>query len=172
METSRGRWRSILTEGIALIILGLIAIIIPQLFAFGVELIIGIVLIISALVMGYRAFGAKRLPESLLLIFMGVIALITGILLLVYPWKGLLAITVILTLFFAIDGLSKLFFAATLRSTHFWTWYVLSGLISLALAIIVWIGWPNSSYWLLGLLVGINLIFFGCARIALALAMR
>lgn len=161
-----------LFEGILLVILGILAIVIPQFFSRGIEVVIGVLLILSGLVMGFRAFGGRGLPEAVLLVVLAVIAIIAGIFLLAYPWQGLLAITVILAIYFLIEGISKLFLAAKLRHSTFFTWYLLSGLISIALAIIVWAGWPYSSYWLLGLLVGINLIFFGIARIALALSLR
>jgi uncharacterized membrane protein HdeD (DUF308 family) len=166
------RWKAMLVEGIVLVLLGIIIIVLPQFFSFGVEIILGVVLIIAGLVLGYRAFGGTSLPGSLLTALLAVITLIAGILLLIYPSHGLLAITLIVTIFFVVDGLTKLFLAANLRRGRYWILYIVSGLISLALAIAVWMTWPNSSYWLLGILLGINLIFFGSARIALALAMR
>jgi uncharacterized membrane protein HdeD (DUF308 family) len=172
MEQRPDLYKSVLTEGIILIVLGILAIVLPQIFAFGIEVVIGVLLIIAGLVASYRAFTREKLLHSIFWLAIGVIGIVIGILMLVYPWKGILALTIMLTIYFFLDGLTKLMMAARLRHTSYWTWYLLCGLVSVILAVVVWAGWPNSSYWLLGLLLGINFIFFGCARIALALSLR
>jgi uncharacterized membrane protein HdeD (DUF308 family) len=53
-----------------------------------------------------------------------------------------------------------------------WGWNLLNGIITLALGVIVWGGWPVSGLWVLGLFIGINLLFTGWARVMLALALR
>lgn len=53
-----------------------------------------------------------------------------------------------------------------------WGWLLVSGLLSLIAGVLIWIGWPSSAAWALGLLVGIELIFGGWSMILLALAAR
>ena len=51
-------------------------------------------------------------------------------------------------------------------------WLLISGLASLLLGIFIWSEWPVSGIWVIGLFVGIELIFYGGAWIALALRLR
>ena len=55
---------------------------------------------------------------------------------------------------------------------HNWGWHALSGLITLLLGILVLAQWPVSGLWVIGLFVGIELLFYGGAWIALALDLR
>ena len=53
-----------------------------------------------------------------------------------------------------------------------WGWVLLSGLVDLLLAFLIWDGWPSSAGWAIGLLVGINMVFVGVSLTMTALAAR
>jgi uncharacterized membrane protein HdeD (DUF308 family) len=53
-----------------------------------------------------------------------------------------------------------------------WGWMLMSGLIDLVLAVMIFAGLPSTASWAVGLLVGINMIFGGTALIAMALHAR
>jgi len=73
--------------------------------------------------------------------------------------------------FFLVAGLFELItpFVVSLPD---WGWHALNGLITLLLGILVLAQWPVSGLWVIGLFVGISLIFNGAAWIALALDLR
>ena len=172
MNGIRHDWKLVLTEGVILIAAGVVAIVIPQLITKGIELLIGILLVIAGAVQALRSLRAEGLSKMIFPLATGLVALVAGVLLLAHPKAGILTLTIILTIVFVVGGIAKLIMAAYLRETSIWGWFVISGLIGIVLAGIVWASLPGSSYWLMGLLLGIDLIFFGLARAALALSSR
>jgi uncharacterized membrane protein HdeD (DUF308 family) len=80
----------------------------------------------------------------------------------------------VLIAFFIIEGVASIMYALDHRkqSSGRWGWMLLSGVIDLVLAAMIFSGLPGTAAWALGLLVGINMIFGGSALIAMALAAR
>ena len=103
-----------------------------------------------------------------------VLGICAGLLLLVSPGSGALSLTLILIVFFVIEGVASVMYALEHRQqlTGSWGWMLVSGIIDLILAAMVFAGLPGSAAWAIGLLVGINMIFGGSALIAMALAAR
>jgi len=99
------------------------------------------------------------------------LAIVIGALLLQSPARGAIVLTLLLATYFLIAGIFRIVGALTLRLPH-WGWTLVSGIISLALGIIVWRGWPVTGLWVLGLFIGINLLFAGWARVMLALMLK
>jgi uncharacterized membrane protein HdeD (DUF308 family) len=97
-----------------------------------------------------------------------------GLVLLVSPGSGALSLTLILIVFFVIEGVASVMYALDHRRqlTGSWGWMLVSGIIDLILAAMVFAGLPGSAAWAIGLLVGINMIFGGSALIAMAVAAR
>ncbi len=96
-----------------------------------------------------------------------------GIFLLANPLKGVLTLTLILGIFLLVEGTFELILAFKLRSlSPNWAWVLGHGAVTLILGILIWSKWPSNSAWVLGLLVGINLISSGISRIMLSLATR
>ena len=94
-----------------------------------------------------------------------------GILLVTRPVISAEALTMIMAMFFMIGGLFQLIasFAIALPG---WGWQAADGIVSIVLGALVLAQWPASGLWVIGLLVGIDLILYGCAWIALALGLR
>jgi uncharacterized membrane protein HdeD (DUF308 family) len=104
------------------------------------------------------------LAEGIIFLILG----FAGAFLLFYPLKGVLTLTFLLALFYFIEGIAQILFASVIRPLKNWGWLVVNGILALAIAFIIWSGWPETSLWVLGLLIGINLIFYGFSRIFLA----
>ncbi len=79
------------------------------------------------------------------------------------PDAGLLIMTVLLIVFFFVEGISKIIFALNIRPFIGWSWVLLSGIIGLLLGAYLWANMPLSSEWVLGVLLGIQLIVEGVA---------
>lgn len=154
----------LLFEGIVFVILGILAIVLPWFFTKAITLIIGWLLVAGGVVQGIRTIQQFNWPALVTtLILLGF-----GIWFLVWPVEATEVLTVILAIFFFFEGLFKVFLSFRLRRLGKSGWILLSGIVSIVIAAIVWVGWPATAHWFIGLLLGINLLFFGLAQIAFA----
>ncbi len=167
-------WRALLVEGIILIVLGAAMMITPPLAGLAATIWIGAIFLfggIVGLVASLRAHGA---PGFFWAVVSAALALLAGLLLLWNPMEGLVTLTYVMIAFFIFDGVALIFYAIAHRHalSGRWEWVLTNGLIDLFLAVIILSGMPGSSAWVLGLLLGIDLVFGGCALIAMALAAK
>lgn len=96
---------------------------------------------------------------------------VTGALLITRPVIGAEAVTVVMAMFFIIGGLFQLI-SSLIVAVPGWGWQAADGIIALILGALVLAQWPASGLWVIGLFIGIDLVFYGCAWIAAALALR
>jgi uncharacterized membrane protein HdeD (DUF308 family) len=170
----RLHWRAFLIEGIVLLILGIFAILIPNVATLAVEVFIGWVLLISGvvgLISTFRMRGAPGFGWSLLSAVVGIAA---GFVLLAWPLSGVLSLTLILTAFLTIEGVASIMLALSHRHgfSARWALLVVSGVIDLILAAMIFLNLPSTAAWAIGLLVGINMVFGGSTLISMALQAR
>ncbi|CAA2142493.1 HdeD family acid-resistance protein [Hyphomicrobium sp. ghe19] len=167
-------WKLYLFEGIVLIILGAAAIIIPQIATLTVELFIGWLLLFSGIAGLFTTFSVRPMPGFWWSLISALIAIAAGLVLLFWPISGMVSLTLVLIAFFIIEGISSIMFAAEHRNELPGSWWVmlLSGIVDLVLAGLIFFALPSSAAWAIGLLVGINLVFGGCALCAMALQAR
>jgi uncharacterized membrane protein HdeD (DUF308 family) len=167
-------WQLFLTEGIILLILGVLAIVLPPIATIAVEVLVGWLLLMSGivgLIATLRMRGAPGFWWSLVSALLGIVA---GIVLLRWPLSGALSLTLILTVFLVLEGLVSILYAFEHRRELSGRWgaMLFSGVIDLFLAGIIFAGLPGTAAWAIGLLIGINLVFGGGALIAMALHAR
>ena len=167
-------WRAFLIEGIVLLILGLFAIVIPNVATLAVEVFIGWVLLVSGVVGLISTFRMRSAPGFGWSLLSAVIAVAAGVILLAWPLSGVLSLTLILTAFLTVEGVASIMMAMTHRHgfSARWALLLVSGLVDLILAALIFLGLPGTAAWAIGLLVGINMVFGGAALIAMALAAR
>jgi uncharacterized membrane protein HdeD (DUF308 family) len=98
---------------------------------------------------------------------------ILGLIIALFPLQGAMTLTMVLTAYFIVHGISSFALAFAIKGhTGRWVLLLIGGIIDLALAALVIAGWPNTSVFILGLYVGINLLFTGFALISAALGAR
>jgi uncharacterized membrane protein HdeD (DUF308 family) len=167
-------WVLFLVEGIALVVLGAIAVVVPPLATVAYTILIGWVLLIAGAVGLATTFWMRHAPGFWWSLLSAVIAIVAGLLLLGWPLTGALSLTLVLTSFFIVEGIASIMYAIEHRNqlTGRWGWMLMSGIIDLILAAIIIAGLPGSAAWAIGLLVGINMLFGGVAMIGMALAAR
>ena len=97
-----------------------------------------------------------------------------GVVLLAWPVGGAVSLTLVLIVFFLIQGVASIMYAMVHRQqlSGRWGWMLASGIVDLILAAMIFAGLPGTAAWALGLLVGINMLFGGSALIAMALHAR
>jgi uncharacterized membrane protein HdeD (DUF308 family) len=164
------RWFLIL--GIALFVLGIAAIVFPFFATLTVELLIGWVLTLSGGIQLVHGFRNTKWRGFIFSLFGALLSLGVGIMLLIYPLTGVLSLTLLIAVFLIADGLFRILLALRLRPFDHWAWLLLSGVLGLGLALIILSQWPQAAAWIIGLLVGIDLVFAGWTTMMLATAAR
>ncbi len=158
-----------LTVGILLIVLGFIGILVPVALSVITAALIGWLLILGSAFWGWHAYkhGASSIDwiKSILLLF-------TGILILVRPLTGIASIAILLSLYLFMDAFASFSMAdrTRIRSVH--GWMIFNGIIDIILGVLFLVGWPASSLWMVGMFVGISLLFDGWALATIGWGMR
>ena len=167
-------WKLYLAEGIALLVLGAIAILIPPLATLAVTILFGWLFLVSGVIGLITTFWMRNAPGFWWALISAALAILAGGWLLAQPIAGALSLTLILIAFFMIEGIASIFFALDHRRelSGQWGWMLASGVVDLVLAAMLLMGLPSTAVWALGLLVGINMVFGGIALIAMALHAR
>lgn len=154
-------------EAVFFTLLGITAIFLPQFFTVGFELLIGSLFLIAGIVQFIRLFQSWHAPGFWGTFFNALLNVVIGALLLFFPILGVLSLTFLMIAYFFIDGISKIYFSLQSKGYEKWGWILLSGILSLLLAGIIFFGLPETAGWTLGLLIGINMLFFGLALFGL-----
>jgi len=162
-------WRLFLAEGILFIFLGLCAIVVPQFFTVAIVVFLGWILLFGGIVHVSRAFVFANMPGFGWWLFMGVLQVIVGYLFITKPVAGALTLTMLMTVFFALEGVAKISLALMMRPLAHWGFILFSGITALVFALIIWISWSESAQWLLGLFLGINMVFLGWSLVKISL---
>jgi uncharacterized membrane protein HdeD (DUF308 family) len=149
----RQHWGLFLAEGILLVILGLLAIAVPWLATLAATIFIGWIFLLSGVVGLITTFWARGAPGFWWSLISAIIAIAAGVVLLVYPISGVLSLTLVLIAFFIIEGIASIMYAIEHRNqlTGQWVWMLISGIIDLILAAIIFAGLPGTAAWALGL---------------------
>ena len=172
MEALSRNWGWLLALGILMIILGVVAMAAPVVATIAIQVMLGWLLVISGIAEGIHAFMVKEWRGFLLELLSAVLYLGVGLLLLVDPLKGAVALTLILAVFLLVEGIFKIITALRVRDHRGWGWLLASGIVSVVLGVLIWKQWPASGLWVIGLLVGIQLLFTGWSLVMLALVAR
>ncbi|MHB1676489.1 MAG: HdeD family acid-resistance protein [Sulfuriferula sp.] len=158
-----------LTVGVLLIILGLIGILVPVVLSIITATLIGWLLILGGAFWGWHAFkhgaGTMDWIKSALL-------LVTGILLLVKPVTGVASIALLLSLYLFMDAFASISLADRTLIPKVRGWMFFNGIVDILLGVLFLIGWPNSSLWMVGMFIGISLLFDGWALTVIGWSIR
>ena len=170
----RGGWHFLLIEGIILAVLGTAAIVIPPIATLAVAIILGWLFLISGILGLVMTFMMRDAPGFWWSLVSAVLALAVGIAMIGWPGTGVVSLTLLLIVFFIIEGVASIMYALDHRRDlpGRWGFMLASGIVDLVLAAIIYAGLPGTAGWAIGLLVGINMLFGGVALIALALHAR
>ena len=152
-----------LIEGVLLVVAGILAIIFPMVSSIAAIVLLGWLLIVSGILQGFSLLGARHVPHFWLQLISVVLSILIGFLFLRDPEQGLLTITLLLIVFFMMEGISKVVFALTIKPFPNWGWVLASGVVGIVLSALLWASLPVTAVWLVGLLLGLQLISVGAA---------
>jgi uncharacterized membrane protein HdeD (DUF308 family) len=170
----REHWKAFLIEGIVLSILGLAAIIVPQLASLAVTIYLAWMFLIMGILGLVMTFWARGMPGFWWSLISAVLAIAAGAILLARPMQGVLTLTIVLGAFFLAEGVATIMYALEHRRelSGRSSWLIVSGAVDIIISGLIITGLPSSAEWAIGLLVGINLLFGGSSLIGMALAAR
>ena len=158
--------------GILTLILGFMAIGSPLASGIAMTLVIGATLLGAGVAMLIFAFQAPSLGKILIKLLFAGLTIIAGIYILSEPGIALIKLTLILGAFFIADGLMGFIVAWNVKPERGWGWLTVNALVTVALGVMILKGWPESSMIVLGVLVGIRLVFAGVTMLTLGTAGR
>jgi len=156
---------------ILLIICGFLAILLPIEFSFGVTIVIAWLLMFGGIMHFVHAFR-KHEGHRFWNAAVGIIYFLTGLYLRLNPLLGLAALTLALITFFVAQGIVDIVFYLRTRKSGASGWLLFHGIITLILGLLIFEHWPSGALWVIGTLVGINMIMTGTTRLMLTLAVR
>jgi uncharacterized membrane protein HdeD (DUF308 family) len=157
--------------GVALVVLGTVALGSVRIASLAAAAAIGVLLLLGGAGEAVGAFWCRGWSGFFLELLSGVLSIVVGLLFLRAPVGALAALTLLLACFLMAGGIFKVVAAVVYRFAAR-GWSLAGGIIDVILGLMIWQEWPASALWVIGLFVGINLLFRGFNWIALGLALR
>ncbi len=158
--------------GVSLICLGALALASPLLAAVAVNALIGWLIILAGVVHLVVAFHSREAGSVIWRLLVGLAYVGFGGYVIARPALGVASLTLLLASLFLVEGIFDIvqFFRAP--SAQRSSWFLLDGVVTLLLGLMIYMQWPSSSAWAIGTLVGVSLIFSGVTRVMVSLAVR
>jgi uncharacterized membrane protein HdeD (DUF308 family) len=157
--------------GIALVILGIVAVGSALFMTLTTVLIFGVLLIMGAIFQIVAAIWGRNWKGFILHLLMGVLYFVAGVFMIDNPLEAASALTLLIAACLIGSGILRIVFSA-LQRFEGWGWLILNGVVALVLGASIWKQWPLSGLWVIGLFVGIEMLFSGVSWIMLGLSVR
>jgi uncharacterized membrane protein HdeD (DUF308 family) len=157
---------------ILLIVCGFLAILLPIETSIGVVILIAWLLMIAGVFLFIHAFRSEGIGHIIWKIVVALIYFCTGLFLRMNPGIGIATLTFAIIVFLVAEGLIDIIFYFRTRTAGASGWLLFDGIVTLVLGIMIWRHWPSGSLWVIGFLVGINMIMTGTTRLMLSLGVR
>jgi uncharacterized membrane protein HdeD (DUF308 family) len=167
-------WWWLFLLGILLTVCGTAALIFPALTVVTpvvAMVILGVVLMVAGFATIITSFWAGKWSGMLVQIFVGVLYVTVGLTIRDTPLQAALVTAYIIAGFFIVAGAFRIIAALTVRFPH-WGWTLLNGIVTFLLGVIIYRHFPMTAIWVLGLLIGLEMLFNGWTWIMLSLAVR
>ena len=164
-------WISIAIS-ILLIAFGIMAIVLPTAMSYSVVLVSSWLLMFAGIAQLFHVFRCRGIGHALWKAVVALLYIVTGFYLRLNLTAGLVAITFVLAAFFFSQGVVDLIAYMRIRKLERSGWMLIDAFVVLALGVMIWRHWPSNSFWVIGTLVGINMIVTGFTRLMLTAALR
>lgn len=168
-EGLKRSWKMLMFVGVAAIVIGCIAILVPAVAAVGTAIFIGWILLIVGAFLVAAAFSAHSVGSLIVRLIWAALTVVVGVWLIVEPHNGTLTLTFVLGIYFLFMGLTRIAVAFMGRGQQGAGLVGLSGVAGLLIGVLILVKFPDSADWAIGLLVGIDLIFAGWTLTSIAL---
>jgi len=158
--------------GVLLIIFGMVAVGLPLFAAVAVNAMVAWLIILAGIVHLMVAFRAHGAGSKIWKALVGVAYVCFGVYLIARPLLGVASHTLLLASLFLIEGILNVILFFRMRSVGGSSWVLVDGIITLLLGLMIYMQWPSSSAWAIGILVGVSMIVSGVTRVMLSFAVR
>ncbi len=171
-ETVKAGGKRMTTFGVIAIILGVLAILTPAVAGTLVLFILGVLILAAGIVRIIWAFGSGSVGKGLLMFAIGVLTLLCGIGILANPLFASGVLTIVLAVYFVLDGIFEIIGGIKRRPGSGWGGMLFGGIVSILLGVVIWRQFPLSGIWAIGILLGIKLFFVGLIMVTAGSAVR
>ena len=158
--------------GVVTVIFGVVAIGSPLITGVAVAVFVGFLLLASGVAQIVHALKSKQWGTGFWGTVIGVLGVTAGLLMIFRPLVGLVTMTMLLAIYFLVDGISEIIAAFKIKPDQGWGWVLFNGIIAVLLGLMIWRQWPVSGAWAIGLLVGIHILITGWSMIILGSGAR
>ena len=172
IETLRAKWGWIVALGVIYSVAGLIALGSVLTATVASVFIVGIMMLIAGIAEVINAFQVKTWGKFLFWVLLGVLYIVAGFVTFENPLLAAALLTLLLACALIVSGIMRIILGFSMKRGMPWIWVVLSGVVTLLLGLIILNHWPVSSLYILGLLLGIDLVFAGASWIGMGLSLR
>jgi len=157
---------------VLMIVAGILAIASPLAAGIAINILVAWLLVFSGCVHLVFAWHTRSAGGLLWELLLGIVYILIGVYLLMHPLAGLATLTIALAIYLFIEAILEFVLGFSLRPLPGSGWLLFDGIVTLILAVMIWRTWPSSTGWVIGLLVGISMLFSGLARLGISLAAR
>jgi uncharacterized membrane protein HdeD (DUF308 family) len=157
---------------VLMILLGILAIALPQATGIGVTYLVSYTIIFGGLAHLAYAFAAERAGTFFWRLLIGIVYVAGGVYLALNPGLSLESLTLVLAVIFFVQGLLRIVFFFQERSLPGVGWVLFDGVMTVLLGFLIMRSWPQSSQWAIGTIVGANLCVSGATRLMLSVSAR
>lgn len=172
MEEAKKNSGFLIFLGILTVIFGVVAIGSPLITGVAVAVFVGFLLLASGVAQLVHALKSKQWGTGFWGTVIGLLGVVAGLLMIFRPMVGLVTMTMLLAIYFLIDGISEIIAAFKIKPDQGWGWVLFNGIIAVLLGVMIWRQWPVSGAWAIGLLVGIHILLTGWSMIILGTGAR
>jgi uncharacterized membrane protein HdeD (DUF308 family) len=170
MRASSSGWS--IFFGILLMVAGFASITLPFVAGIAASIFFGWLILFAGVAHLVYAWFERGAGAVIWQILIGLVYIGAAITMLLLPITAVVGLTLILGWYIAIEGIFELVLFSRLRRAPGAGWFLFDGIVSLLLAALIVFRWPSSSFWVLGTLVGVSLLFSGIARLTVPMARR
>ncbi len=171
-ETLRAKWGWIVALGVIYSVAGLIALGSVLTATVASVFIVGIMMLIAGVAEVINAFQVKTWGKFLFWVLLGILYIVAGFVTFENPLLAAALLTLLLACALIVSGIMRIILGFSMKRGMPWIWVVLSGVVTFLLGLIILNHWPVSSLYILGLLLGIDLVFAGASWIGMGLSLR
>ncbi len=149
--------------GILTFLSGIFCVVMPHVYAPFFDHYVGWLFLLVGTIQFVHAYASQHGWALVSLMLLATVNVVMGGMILNNPYTDILGLVLPIAVLLVSEGIFKILLSFALSGRSGWTWFLMSGLMACLMGSLVYAGLPTTSFWVLGLLFGVNLITTGIA---------